>query len=155
MLLEWSANGDEPANNLKELAERGLPGVAAVVGADTVGQCQTRTAGPAQDGHFGFVLSAVGNGAVHHVNDSGTLDQGHQKLAFIGKSAVALMLCDKGSDRIRVVGGGHAVGFKPLKYPPRTLEPRGVHQGIEGLAVHFQRIGQTLYTLMDTPGYRG
>ena len=54
------------------------------------------------------------------------------------------MLCDKGSDRVRVVGGGYAVGFKPLQYPPRTLEPRGVHQGVEGLAVHFQRIGLSL-----------
>ena len=141
MLFERGANGVEPANNLEELAQCSLPGIAVVVRADAVDQGQAWAASPAQDGHFRFVLGTVGHGAIHYVDNAGAVQQGGQQLALIGESAVVPVLGDKGPDGVDMVRGGHTVSLQPLQGEARALEAGGVHQGVKGPAVHGQRVG--------------
>src|SRR5690554_2109494 len=103
MLLERGANCIELAYNLKELAKRGVPGVAVIVGPDAVDQRQAGLAGPAQYGHLGLVLGAVWGGAVHHIDDSRTFNQRCQQFTLVSEAAVALMLQNKCSNRLAVV----------------------------------------------------
>ena len=144
MLFERGANGVEFSDDLEELAERRLPGVAVVVGANAVDQRQAGPAGPAQDGHLGFVFGAVGHRTVHHVDDACALNQRGQQFALVGKAAIVPVLGDEGPHGFGVIGGAQAVGLEPFQHPPRPLEPGGVDQGVQGLAVHAQGVGLTL-----------
>ena len=114
MLLKRGANSVELADNLEELAQCGLPGVAVIVLTDTVDQRQARTPGPAQNGHFRLVLGTVGHRAIHHIDDPGTFHDRCQQFTFIDKPVIAPVLEHKSPHGFRVIRGGNAVGFQPL-----------------------------------------
>src|SRR5690554_5138672 len=107
MLFEWGANGIKHAYNLEELAKCCLPGITVVIETNAIDQRQARAAGPAQNGHLGFMLCAVRYGAVYHIDNAGTLNQRSQQLTLVRKTPVILVLSYEGDRKSTRLNSSH------------------------------------------------